>query len=524
MRRQAIPDSQKKALREWYYNKYPRPRQRDCVPWFKEHFDHQLSVSSVCEILSKRYDFLDRMAAASPSLSSSKHRSSNWPVLEETLYDWQQQVERDGARVPGDVLIEKARTLWPEIPQYRDQPVPEFSTGWLAGFRKRHESRPAAANTGIQPVPVPASAEGIVKSVQTLSGEYPEENVYSMGEYGLYWRQSVLDDRSPLLSVRKGQSRIVIVACTNCTGSDRLPLRIIGQYAQGETPRSLRGINVRALGGVWRSEKAARMTSPVMREWLASFYSHVGTTRPILLLMEDFHAHVEGVNLAPPPTNIRIQWLPVNASGALYQPLAQGIIGGLKTFYRKKLLQFMVGQYERSDLDPVDTVSLYHAVHWILQVWKYDLTSSAIYSSFRKTVVINPQIPSLPHEPDMPDLSALYYQVQQVGQLRDAKLLSEFLEPKNEDVQVVDNTQNDDISYLVSMPLDTGMARTERVNAITNMEDGQTIVQPPSVKQALECVSGLLSYQEFQDDVLPSDIQYLERLQRRLAYSQYASN
>ena len=34
----------------------------------------------------------------------------------------------------GDILIEKARQIWHQIPQYQGQPIPEFSVGLLDGL------------------------------------------------------------------------------------------------------------------------------------------------------------------------------------------------------------------------------------------------------------------------------------------------------------------------------------------------------------------------------------------------------
>ena len=107
------------------------------------------------------------------------------------------------------------------------------------------------------------------------------------------------------------------------------------------------------------------MTSLITREWLIPFYSHIDSGWQILLLLDNFQAHIQGVELAPPPSNIRIQWLPANST-SLYQPLDQGIIYNLKAYYRKKWLQFMIQHFE-ANMDPIVSVSLYYAVHWILK-------------------------------------------------------------------------------------------------------------------------------------------------------------
>lgn len=135
-------------------------------------------------------------------------------------------------------------------------------------------------------------------------------------------------------------------------------------------PRSLHGINIQALGGVWRSNKKAWMTTFIMSEWLHSFYSYIGLSRPVLLL-DNFSAHIHGVNITPPPANIKIQWLPANST-SVYQPLEQGIIMNLKTYYRKTWLPFIIERYEHQQ-DPATLITLYDAVRWILRAWRYHM-------------------------------------------------------------------------------------------------------------------------------------------------------
>ena len=68
----------------------------------------------------------------------------------------------------GDILIEKARQVWHQVPQYQGQPIPEFSVGWLAGFKKRYKIQ--QQNRHGEASSVPESATEEMKSIQTLCG------------------------------------------------------------------------------------------------------------------------------------------------------------------------------------------------------------------------------------------------------------------------------------------------------------------------------------------------------------------
>ena len=141
-----------------------------------------------------------------------------------------------------------------------------------------------------------------MKNIRTLCGEYNEENDCNMDETELFWRRAPSTGLSSngLPGIKKDKTRITVVACVNCTGVDRFPLWIIGN---SKVPRSLRGLNIQALGGVWTSNKKSWMTSLIMKDWLLAFYAHIGHQRSVLLIMGNIPAHIGGVELAPPPTN-----------------------------------------------------------------------------------------------------------------------------------------------------------------------------------------------------------------------------
>lgn len=62
------------------------------------------------------------------------------------------------------------------------------------------------------------------------------------------------------------------------------------------------------------------MNADIMAEWLKAFYKHVGEDVEVILLTNSFSAHLAGIELAPPPSNVRIEFLPKNSTSQ-YQPL-----------------------------------------------------------------------------------------------------------------------------------------------------------------------------------------------------------
>lgn len=187
-----------------------------------------------------------------------------------------------------------------------------------------------------------------------------------MDETGLFWRQMPNGGLSKdgHAGQKRDKTRITIAVATNATGSDRLPLWLIGT---AKTPRALRGVNISTIGCSWRWNKKAWMRSGIMAEWLRAFYRHIGQQRRVLLLLDNFSAHLLGLETAPAPPNIKVLFLPANAT-SIYQPLDQGIIQNLKHRYRKKWMLWMINILDRG-LDPREKMSLNYTLRWITQAW-----------------------------------------------------------------------------------------------------------------------------------------------------------
>src|SRR6185436_11404055 len=125
--------------------------------------------------------------------------------------------------------------------------------------------------------------------------------------------------------IKKDRARILLMICTNFTGSEKLPIWMIGK---AKKPRALAKVNIQSLGGVWRWNTKAWANTDIIKEWLEHFYIHIGPNRKAILLWDNFSAHKSGLHVAPPPPNIQVLFLPPNPTSR-YQPLDQGIIQNL---------------------------------------------------------------------------------------------------------------------------------------------------------------------------------------------------
>ena len=241
-----------------------------------------------------------------------------------------------------------------------------------------------------------------------------------------------------------------------------------------------------------------------MKEWLQAFYRWIGT-RSVLLLMDNFKAHINGVNQQPPPPNIRIQWLPANST-SIYQPLDQGIINQFKYGYKKQWIRYMLSCYERG-LDPAREVSLYYTLRWASQAWFDDLSNYTIYRCFRRARIQPVQEPiSLPDPQEQPqqELEELYQRIQQVGGIQNAMNIENFLNPAGED-----DEPSEEFDLTETIALYSQLPPIEEES-----EDEAAPVRIPTAAEAEQAIELLLLYQEHSRKTTPNQIRALRQLSR----------
>lgn len=431
-----ITDIQRKALRIFASDTRPRPTQRACAVCFQEKFSRTINRTTVSRILSSQYNHLDHGEARAKVRKLTAH----WPLLDEAIFEWQRRHTQRGFPITGPLIRLKATEYWKKIPMYKDHPMPVFSDGWLNRFKHRHSIKWHTFHG--EAASVSDSIHVEMKAIQIICDTYPPEDIYNMDETGLFWRRmpngGLTSEGRP--GQKRDKTRITIVVASNATGSDKLPLWVIGTAKQ---PHALRGVNMASIGCVWRYNKKAWMRHEIMEQWLRTFYLRIGRQRRVLLLMDNFSAHLLALEKAPPPSNIRIVFLPANAT-SLYQPLDQGIIQNLKHYYRKSWMYWMIGMVDRG-IDPRDRMSLNYTLRWLTQAWRTKVISETIQNCYIKSTVVpgrrtsdqdqtkQDTLPTLD-----PGLRPLYFQVvEKLASQPNAEAIlpfEEFLNPSDENI------------------------------------------------------------------------------------------
>ena len=153
----------------------------------------------------------------------------------------------------------------------------------------------------------------------------------------------------------------------------------------------------------YRSNKNAWMTSMLFEEWIRKWDAALAREgRKIVLMVDNCTAHPHLDSL----TNIRLEFLPANTM-SLIQPMDQGVIKNLKTFYRKELVQITIAAIDDSVLSASCTaievsskVSILDAIRFLAKSWR-QVKAKTISNCFRKGgfVKLLPEDATLPEEP-----------------------------------------------------------------------------------------------------------------------------
>jgi hypothetical protein len=267
------------------------------------------------------------------------------------------------------------------------------------------------------------------------------------------------------------------------------------------------------MGGEWRWNKTSWMNTGVMKQWLYAFYQHIGTERRVVLLMDNFSAHSSAIEEMPPLANIRIAWLPLNATSR-YQPLDHGIIQSFKAHYRRQWLSYMLDEYEHGR-NPINTMTLALAIRWTLRSWYQYVNSSTISNCFRKSTVLNKPLLTTTNIQPL-DLPQLYQQVQQAGNIHDAMDLANFLNQIEEQEVGGKGTQTEE--QILQEVIDEHIEEALGFSVTDQDADNENQPERPiyTIQDARQAVQVLIDFAETQDDLSTAHSRAMERIEQEL--------
>jgi hypothetical protein len=166
----ALSYGQIKALRRWVSDSPLRLSQREIAKWAKNKFDRDLPQYTISRYLSDRYKHVDDISNDSPALQRNRPSIGQWPTLETILFRWQTTLECTGVGTSGDIIREKALSIWLEHPEARnhEDPAvpPTFGKSWLQAFKKRYDIKKRSFHGEAASIAASREAHETVQKIQ----------------------------------------------------------------------------------------------------------------------------------------------------------------------------------------------------------------------------------------------------------------------------------------------------------------------------------------------------------------------
>ena len=351
-----------------------------------------VSRATVYNVLKRKADLMQAYEDNEPA---NKKRATvcRFEVVNEFIWTWFCQLRASNVPVSGPMIKEKA------ISYAKEQGFDDFkaSTGWLDKLKIRHNIN-CAVVCGEGAAVNPETITDWKERLSGITDQYEPKDIFNMDETGIFFRalpEKTLRVRgTDCLGGKKSKERLTAMFCVNMTGEEFEKPLIIGR---AEKPRCFRNINTKTLPVLWRHNKKAWMTSNLFKEWVLKFNEKMKRLeRKVLLFLDNATCH-PNIELS----NVKLVYFPPNTTSNL-QPLDQGIIKTMKSFYRQMLLRRVIKSVE-DGLDPAQVaISVLDACIWIADAVKR-IRPESIVACFNRCGFSKTSIPEIDHpEDDMP--------------------------------------------------------------------------------------------------------------------------
>ena len=298
-------------------------------------------------------------------------RSAEYPELEKCLSTWIKQVRNKNIPISGPMIKEKAQEFASRLH------IDNFcgSNGWLEGFKRRN---------GIVFKNICGESNAVdnsicnqwVEDLPALLHDYSPDNVFNADEAGLFFM--CLPDKTftfkgqPCNDGKLSKDRITVLLCANMSGTEKLPLLLIGK---SKNPRCFKGI--RTLPVNYQNNKKAWMTSDIFADWLKKVNTEMKVQkRKIVLFVDNCTAH----NNMPDLDNVKLLYLLANSINK-FQPMDQGVINNFKVYYRKEVVQFVLKSIEENNSSEINILQ---AMRFTREAW-FSVSKSTIANYFKKS-------------------------------------------------------------------------------------------------------------------------------------------
>ena len=270
------------------------------------------------------------------------------------------------------------------------------SDGWLWRFCQRHCVRQLSLQGERLSADKPAADQFIVdfQEFVRIKG-YTNDQIFNADESGLYFKllpqKSLAAHFEKTADGRKTQKeRVTISACSNASGSIKLPLLLIGK---SKNPRCFKHVKKEDLPLIYTNQSNAWVTATIFAEWFHKNFVPAVKRRLIelqqepkaILLIDNCSAHPDEQELTSSDGTIITKFLPPNVT-SLIQPMDQGVLQAIKSRYRRKILEELVLREDNDECSIIDFlkgINLLKVSFMISSCWN-DISPNTLHLSWHK--------------------------------------------------------------------------------------------------------------------------------------------
>ncbi|XP_043465305.1 jerky protein homolog-like [Leptopilina heterotoma] len=318
-----------------------------------------------------------RIISGNAMTSRKTMKPAEYDKIDKGLFLWFTQQREKGLPVSGTILQGKALMIAKQFPD--ESETFTASVGWLDRWKKRHGIRQLnicgekmSANEG----ELKKFKEEFEKIVEKEG--YSRDQIYNCDETGLNFRMMpsktlASREKAAAPGYKKNNKRVTILACSNASGTHKLPLMCIGKSAK---PRAIKHIKPEALPVYYAHQKSAWMSCDLFQKWFFNqfvplverFLEEKGLSRKAILLLDNAPSHPNESTLRS--GNIIVKFFPPNVT-SIGQPMDQGVLETFKRHYRRYLLQKILEKCTAGSTlkECLLEINMKSVIYWSAQAW-----------------------------------------------------------------------------------------------------------------------------------------------------------
>jgi Tc5 transposase DNA-binding domain len=143
---------------------------------FYDKYQIKIDTSTISKILKNSSSILVQGKPKRNEREKYRQRKAKHPLLENALYEWMLRLETQMV-VTGDMIKEKASRFWKLM--YPEMEEPQWSSGWLSGFKKRHGIKERLQHGEARSVDLDL-VQASLPAIHEKTAQYPDPELQSV--------------------------------------------------------------------------------------------------------------------------------------------------------------------------------------------------------------------------------------------------------------------------------------------------------------------------------------------------------